>query len=155
MGSVVLTLIRSQQNAADQKKGKAEAESDLSHSAVKAGPFTMSSSGAATQDDPDRTKGSYNQTMGSAKETVGNIFGAQGLKNEGRQQNAEGQGQEAKGQLNDYGSGIAGRVQGTLGGAASGLMGDKSEQARYQEMHDKSKTQQRGAEHDIQKQADA
>lgn len=93
--------------------------------------------------------------MGSAKETVGNLLGAQGLKREGQQQNADGQGQEAKGQLNDYGSGISNRVQGAVGGAVSSMTGNKEHQAEYQNMHDKGKTQQRGAEYDIQKQAGA
>ena len=46
-----------------------------------------------------------------------------GLKREGQQQNAEGKGQESKGQLNDLSSGVADRVQGTVGGAVAGLTG--------------------------------
>lgn len=46
------------------------------------------------------------------------------LKREGQQQNAEGKGQESKGQLNDLGSGVADRVQGTVGGAVAGLTGE-------------------------------
>jgi hypothetical protein len=42
-----------------------------------------------------------------------------------------------------------------VGGAASARVGDKDEQARYQDMHDQGKTQQRSAENDIQKRADA
>lgn len=47
------------------------------------------------------------------------------------------------------------RVQGTVGGAVAGLTGDRSGQEHYEELHDKGKTQQRGAEHDISKQAEA
>jgi hypothetical protein len=42
-----------------------------------------------------------------------------------------------------------------LGNAVAGVTGDRSKQAEYQRQHDIGKTQQRGAEHDIQKQADA
>lgn len=76
----------------------------------------------------------------------------QDLKRAGAQQNAEGKGQEAQGQLNDYGSGIANRAQGAIGGAVAGITGDRDAQLRAQEQHDKGKTQQRGAEHDIVKQ---
>lgn len=86
---------------------------------------------------------------------IGNAFGAEGLKQEGMRQNQEGKAQEAKGQMSDLGSGVADRVQGSIGGAVSSLTGDKEGQARYQEMHDAGKTTQRGAEYDIQKQAEA
>lgn len=77
------------------------------------------------------------------------------MKSAGRQQNLEGQQQEAKGQISDYGSGIASRAQGVVGGAVAGLTGDKEGQAHYEKMHDEGKALQRGAEHDIQKQAEA
>ena len=115
----------------------------------------MSSSGGISTDDPRRTEGSYNQTIGSAKETIGNAFGAESLKKEGQQQNAEGKGQEAEGQLADYGSGIKDRVKGTAGGIAAGVTGDREKQEKYQLQHDDAKAQQRSAEHDIRKQADA
>lgn len=79
----------------------------------------------------------------------------QSLKQQGHQQNLDGQEQEARGQLNDLGSGIADRATGTVGGAIAGLTGNKAAQAEYQKQHDAGKTQQRGAEHDIQKQAEA
>lgn len=79
----------------------------------------------------------------------------QNLKQTGRQQNLDGQEQEAKGQLNDFGGGIANRAQGTIGGAVAGLTGDKEERERYDKQRAEGKTQQRGAEHDIQKQAEA
>ena len=79
----------------------------------------------------------------------------QNLKQAGRQQNLEGQQQEAKGQLNDFGSGLAGRAQGAIGSAVSGLTGDQAGHAHYEQMRAEGKTQQRGAEHDIQKQAEA
>lgn len=62
---------------------------------------------------------------------------------------------EAKGQLSDFGSGLADRAQGTLGSTAAAFTGDKAEQARYEQMRAEGKTQQRSAEHDIQKQAEA
>lgn len=77
------------------------------------------------------------------------------MKQSGRQQNIEGQEQEAKGQLNDFGSGLAGRAQGAVGSAISSITGDKSGQEHYEQMRAEGKTQQRGAEHDIQKQHDA
>ena len=75
------------------------------------------------------------------------------MKKSGREQNLEGQQQEAKGQLNDLGSGMADRVSGTLGSAVAGVTGNKAASAEYQKQHDTGKAQQRGAEHDIQKQA--
>lgn len=67
----------------------------------------------------------------------------------------EGQEQEARGQLSDLGSGMADRVTGTVGGAVAGLTGNKAAQAEYEKQHNTGKTQQRGAEADIQKQAEA
>lgn len=46
-------------------------------------------------------------------------------------------------------------MSGTLGGAVAGVTGDTAAQREYQKQHDQGKTQQRGAEHDIQKQASA
>lgn len=77
------------------------------------------------------------------------------MKTQGRQQNLEGRDQEAKGQVNDLTSGVGNRVKGTVGGAVAGLTGDRSEQERYNEQRAEGKTQQRGVEHDLQKQADA
>lgn len=77
----------------------------------------------------------------------------QDLKRKGAAQNAEGKGQEAQGQLNDLGSGIGNRVAGTVGGAVAGISGDREAQIEAQKQHDIGKTQQRGAEHDIQKQS--
>ncbi|KAJ8129111.1 hypothetical protein O1611_g4520 [Lasiodiplodia mahajangana] len=93
--------------------------------------------------------------MGSAKEALGGLVGSEGLKAAGRNQNQEGQNQEAKGQVNDYVSGIGDRVTGTMGAAVAGLTGNQKAQSDYQEQHDSGKTQQRGAEHDIKKKADA
>jgi len=76
----------------------------------------------------------------------------QDLKRAGAQQNAEGKGQEAQGQLNDFGSGVANRVSGAVAGAAAGITGDRDAQLEAQKQHDIGKTQQRGAENDIQKQ---
>ncbi len=43
-------------------------------------------------------------------------------------------------------------MTGTVGGAFAGVAGDREAQLRAQEQHDVGKTQQRGAEADIQKQ---
>lgn len=152
------------------KQQKAEAEYDASHATTKLPGMTASASGVA-KDHPDRAAGSWNQTVGSAKEAVGGLVGSENLKQQGRQQNLvsatppmsgasahkqqEGREQEARGQLNDYASGAADRVAGAVGGAVAGVTGDRAKQAEYQSQHDTGKTQQRGAEYDIQKQAEA
>ena len=83
---------------------------------------------------------------------LGNLGGAEGLKEEGVQQNREGKGQEAQGQLSDLGSGMGDRAKGALGGAVAGLTGNKEDQEKYRLQHDDGKTQQRSAEADIEKQ---
>ncbi|KAE8445501.1 hypothetical protein EG329_013391 [Mollisiaceae sp. DMI_Dod_QoI] len=140
------------QNAGEAKKDKAQFENDASHATAKIGNVSASSSGAVTKDDPNRTEGSWNQTVGSAKETLGGLVGSQDLKNAGSRQNAEGKSQEAQGQLNDFGSGIADRVTGAVQGGVAGITGDREAQLEAQKKHDVGKTQQRGAEADIQKQ---
>ncbi|KAK3178548.1 hypothetical protein OEA41_000685 [Lepraria neglecta] len=139
----------------DAKKDQAATEKEASNTFGKLGPVAASGSGGVSFDDPRRQEGSYNQTMGSAKETIGGLFGAEGLKKEGQQQNAEGKGMEAEGQLADFGSGMKDRVQGTLGGMAAGITGDREAQQKHQLQHDDGKTQLRSAQADIQKQADA
>ncbi|KAF2972411.1 hypothetical protein GQX73_g1054 [Xylaria multiplex] len=146
-------------NTTDQTKGeakqhKADAENDASQATVKIPGFTATASGVS-KDDPDRTAGAYAQTVGSAKETLGGLIGSESLKASGRQQNQEGQEREAKGQAKDYVSGVGDRVTGTIGSAVAGITGNQKAQADYQEQHDSGKTQQRGAEHDIKKKADA
>ncbi|KAL2127022.1 hypothetical protein VTI74DRAFT_11470 [Chaetomium olivicolor] len=136
------------------KQQKAQAEYDASHSAVKV-PGATVSSGAVAKDDPNRSEGSWNQTIGSAKEFVGGLVGNESLKQSGREQNLSGQEQEARGQVKDYTSGVGDRVSGAVGSAVAGLTGDRAKQAEYQDRHDTGKAQQRGAEHDIQKQAEA
>ena len=136
----------------DLKKDKATAEQDASHTVGKIGPYAVSGSGGLAQDDPRRQEGSWNQTVGSGKEMVGNALGLDGMKKEGEEQNAAGKGMEAEGQLSDFGSGIKDRAQGALGGIGAGITGDREQQEKYQRMHDDGKTQQRSAEHDIQKQ---
>ncbi|KAK2595137.1 hypothetical protein QQS21_007163 [Conoideocrella luteorostrata] len=147
-------------NTGDQVKGDtkqeaAKVEHDASQAAVKVPGATISSDGGVSKDHPDRSAGSWNQTIGSAKETVGGLVGSENLKTTGREQNLEGQQQVAKGQLSDLGSGIGSRVQGTVGGAVSGLTGDKEGQAHYDQMRADGKAQQRGVEHDLQKKAEA
>ncbi|KAH0848753.1 hypothetical protein AYO21_09884 [Fonsecaea monophora] len=140
---------------AEEYKNKGAAESDLSHTAAKAGPFTISSTGAPAKDNSERTQGQWDQTVGSAKETIGNLVGSEDLKQQGREQNLQGQGKEAKGQLSDLGKGISDRTQGAVGSAVASLTGDRSEQAKYNEIHDEGKTRQRGVELDLDKQAAA
>ncbi|RDA87170.1 hypothetical protein CP532_4294 [Ophiocordyceps camponoti-leonardi (nom. inval.)] len=147
-------------NTADQNKGEArkeeaKAEHDASQAAIKVPGATLSSSGAVVKDDENRSQGSWNQTVGSAKEAVGGLVGSESLKETGREQNLEGQKQEAKGQLSDMGSGLANRAQGTVGGAVAGLTGDKKGQEHYEQMRAEGKSQQRGVEHDMQKQVEA
>ncbi|KAF2470046.1 uncharacterized protein BDR25DRAFT_226729 [Lindgomyces ingoldianus] len=138
---------------AEDKKLTGDVERDLSHSAAKAGPFTVSPSGGIAKDDPNRTAGSWNKTVGSAKEAVGGLLGAEGLKQEGIRQNKEGQGQEAQGQLSDLGKGISDRVGGTIGGAVAGLTSNPAARNEAQKQHDDGKARQRGVEADLQKQA--
>lgn len=134
-GIASITGSAGDQANADQAKAKAEAEKDLSHSAAKAGPFTISSSGAPAKDNSDRTEGQYDQTMGSVKEALGNLTGNENLKTQGREQNMQGQGQEAKGQLSDLGQGISDRVGGTVGSAYATLTGNKAAEEVYQQQH--------------------
>ncbi|KAF7509368.1 hypothetical protein GJ744_008091 [Endocarpon pusillum] len=152
-GIASMTGNTSDKAKAEQTRAHASAEHSASESAVKVGPLTLGSSGAAAKDSPDRSRGAWDQTVGSGKETLGNLVGSEGLKREGREQNLQGQGQEAKGQLADFGQGVGDRVAGTVGGAAAALVGDRNEQTRWQERHDEGKTRQRGAELDMDKAA--
>ncbi|KAK4219121.1 putative cruciform dna recognition protein [Rhypophila decipiens] len=136
------------------KQEKADAEYDASHATAKLGPVTVTTSGV-TKDHPDRSAGSWNQTVGSAKEAAGGLVGSESLKQSGREQNREGQEQEAAGQVSDLASGTADRVTGTVGSAVAGLTGDRAKKAEYQKQHDTGKTQQRGVEHDLNKEAEA
>jgi uncharacterized protein YjbJ (UPF0337 family) len=139
------------QRQAEDKKAHAELEHDASRAAAKAGPFNLSSSGAATVDNKDRRDGKADQVIGSGKEFVGNVVGSDSLKREGRDQNTEGQGQEAAGQLKDFTSGVANRVTGTIGAAVSGLTGNTQAKSDFENQHDKGKTSQRGVEAEVQK----
>ncbi|CAK7220838.1 hypothetical protein SBRCBS47491_004325 [Sporothrix bragantina] len=150
-----LTGNTSQEASGEAKKDSAATEYDASHATVKGPGFTASSSGAVTKDDPDRASGSWNQTLGSAKEALGGVLGSESLKASGREQNRAGQEQEARGQINDLVSGASDRVKGAVGGGIANLTGNPQAEADYQKQHDIGKTQQRGAEVDIQKQADA
>lgn len=143
-GIASITGSAGDQANANQSKAKAEAEKDASHTAAKAGPVTLSSSGAPAVDNEDRTQGQWNQTVGSAKETLGGLLGNENLKQQGREQNREGQGQEAKGQLSDLGSGIGDRVSGTVGGAIAGLSGNTAAQQAYKDQHVSASFHSRG-----------
>lgn len=146
------TYAHTLQAKGEAHKARGAAEGDASHTAGKAGPISFTSSGGVATDDQRRTQGQYDQTVGSAKETLGNLVGAEGLKRDGAEQNAMGKGTEAEGQLADFGSGVADRVKGAVGGATAGLTGDREKQQQYQLQHDDGKAAQRGAEIDIQKQ---
>lgn len=141
----------STQASGTQKQDKASLESDASHATLKGPGFTATTSGIAA-DDPRRQEGAWNQTIGAAKETVGGLFGAEGLKREGIEQNANGKGMEAQGQLSDLGKGVGDRVGGTVGGVVAGVVGDREMKREAEIRHDQGKTLQRGAEADIQKQ---
>ena len=78
-------------------------------------------------------------------------MGADGLRQQGIEQNRQGKEQEAKGQLSDLGQGIGDRVAGTVGGAVAGLSGNKDAQKKFQDQHDDGKTAQRSVESDIQR----
>ncbi|KAF1833414.1 hypothetical protein BDW02DRAFT_552674 [Decorospora gaudefroyi] len=138
----------------ENRKDRADAEHDLSHTAAKAGPISVTPGGGVAKDDPDRTQGSWNQNMGATKEAIGGFIGAEGLKQEGIQQNKEGKGQEAAGQVNDLGKGIGNRLGGTVGGAVAGLTGNEAQKEEAQRQHDDGKARQRGVEADLQKQAE-
>ncbi|KFY09439.1 hypothetical protein V492_05494 [Pseudogymnoascus sp. VKM F-4246] len=146
-----LTGSTADSNAGQAKQDKANLEDAASHATLKGPGFTATADGVS-KDDPNRQKGAWNQTIGAGKEAVGGLVGSEDLKRAGQEQNAQGKGQEAQGQLNDLGSGVAGRVSGAVGGAVAGLTGDRDAQLEAQRKHDDGKAQQRGAEHDIQKQ---
>lgn len=150
----MLTSFLSQAQGQERQK-EGQAEHDASHAAAKLGNYSVSSSGAVTKDNPDRSAGQWNQTVGAAKESLGGLVGSQSLKQSGRQQNLEGQQQEAQGQLTDFAAGVGNRVQGAVGGAVAGFTGDQEGQKHYEQLHAEGKTRQRGAEYDIQKEADA
>lgn len=175
-----LTGSTADQSAGQSKQASASNEHQASEASAKAGPYTLSSTGAVAKDDPNRTQGSWNQTVGAAKESIGNLIGAQGLKQEGirkfssspppskprkrrandpsrcaTEQNKEGKAQEAQGQLSDLGAGIGDRVKGTVGGAAAALTGDSVKQEASRAQHDQGKSLQRGVELDLNKQAGA
>jgi uncharacterized protein YjbJ (UPF0337 family) len=113
----------------------------------------VSPSGGVAKDDPNRSAGSWNQNVGAAKEALGGFVGAEGLKQEGIQQNREGKGQEAQGQLSDLGKGVQDRVGGTIGGAVAGITGNAAQKTEAQRQHDEGKARQRGVEADLQKEA--
>jgi len=147
-----LTGSTADKNAGEQKQDQAKATNEASHTAAKVGPYTASTTGAVTKDDPNRSQGAWDQTLGSGKEFVGGLIGSENLKRQGQEQNASGKAQEAKGQLSDLTSGAADRFAGAVGGTVAGITGDRDAQLKAQQQHDAGKTQQRGAEIDIQKQ---
>jgi len=138
-------------NEGETTKQQGEAEHTASHITAKFGPYSADpNTGATAKDDPDRSTGSWDQTIGSAKESLGNLVGNENLRRTGAEQNASGKSQEAKGQLRDLGQGISDRAQGALGSIGAAVTGDRSEEAKWRDVHDEGKVRQRGAEADIQ-----
>ncbi|KAL6708524.1 hypothetical protein ACN47E_002505 [Coniothyrium glycines] len=136
----------------ENRKTTAAAERELSHSAAKAGPYTLSASGGVAKDSPDRSAGSWNQSVGAAKEALGGFVGAEGLKQEGIRQNQEGKAQEAAGQVDDFGKGVVDRVGGKVESVVAGAMGDEEGRVEALRRHDEGKARERGVEADLQKQ---
>ncbi|KAB8232580.1 hypothetical protein BDV23DRAFT_146483 [Aspergillus alliaceus] len=146
-------------NTATQAEGEstqrnAEDEHDASHTTAKMGPISADpNTGAVAKDREQRATGSWDQTVGSAKESLGNLIGNENLRKAGEDQNLRGKGAEAEGQLKDFGEGAADRLQGGLGKVAAAATGDRSEEAKWTQVHDEGKVKQRGAELDMQKHA--
>lgn len=79
-GIAAVTGNPSDKSQAEQTHDKAAAEANASEAALKAGPYTVSSTGAVAKDSQERSQGQWDQTLGSLKETVGNLTGNQNLK---------------------------------------------------------------------------
>lgn len=140
------------QNKGEAAQAQAAAQDENSHTTAKLGPVAADpNTGATATDNSQRSTGSWDQTVGSAKESVGNLIGNESLRQAGVQQNAAGKEQEARGQLKDLGEGLQDRAQGTIGGIAAAVTGDREQEKKFQDMHDEGKTRQRGAEADITK----
>ncbi|KAE8364030.1 hypothetical protein BDV27DRAFT_129139 [Aspergillus caelatus] len=138
----------------DASQQKAAAEHDASHTTAKLGPFSADpNTGATAKDREQRSTGAWDQTVGSAKESLGNLIGNENLRKEGEDQNLRGKGAEAEGQLKDFGEGAADRLQGGIGKVAAAATGDRTEEAKWTQVHDEGKVKQRGAELDMQKHA--
>ena len=75
--SSALYILTNKQSAGETRKDKAQLENDASHATAKLGNYSVSSSGAITKDDPNRSEGSWNQTIGSAKSAVGGLVGSE------------------------------------------------------------------------------
>ncbi|QSZ32858.1 hypothetical protein DSL72_002438 [Monilinia vaccinii-corymbosi] len=131
-----------------EKSHQATLKNEASHAGASLGGYSVSSSGAVAENDPARQQGAWNQTVGSGKEFVGGVLGSEGLKREGREQNAEGRGQQAQGQVRDLGTGVKDRVQGFVGAAVAG---GEEERQRRRDQHDVGKSLQRGVESELTK----
>ncbi|KAJ5626931.1 hypothetical protein N7528_004358 [Penicillium herquei] len=150
MGS--LTGDSSTQNKGEAAQEQAKVQDENSHTTAKLGPISADpNTGATATDNTQRSTGSWDQTVGSAKESLGNMIGNENLRQAGIQQNAAGKEQEARGQLKDFGEGLQNRAQGTIGGIAAAVTGDREQEKKFQDMHDEGKVRQRGAEADIAK----
>ncbi|KAJ5220246.1 hypothetical protein N7468_009450 [Penicillium chermesinum] len=142
----------STQAKGDLAQEQAKSQNEASHTTAKLGPVTADpNTGAVARDDPKRDTGSWDQTVGSVKEAAGNLTGIESLRRAGVEQNQAGKEQEAKGQLKDLGEGLQDRAEGTLGGIAAAVAGDREQEEKYRDIHDEGKTRQRGAEADINK----
>ncbi|KAJ5288767.1 hypothetical protein N7478_001797 [Penicillium angulare] len=147
-----LTGNSSTQAQGEAAKAQSEAQSENSHTTAKVGPVAADpNTGATATDNANRSTGSWDQTVGSAKESIGNLTGIESLRQAGVEQNAAGKEQEAKGQLKDFGEGLQNRAQGTVGGLAAAITGDREDEQKYKDIHDEGKVRQRGAEADMAK----
>ncbi|KAH6625140.1 hypothetical protein C7974DRAFT_336773 [Boeremia exigua] len=137
----------------ENRKSTATAEHTLSHTSATAGPITTTPAGGLATANPDRSAGAWNQNVGALKESIGGFVGAEGLKQDGIQQNAEGRGQEAQGQVRDLGKGVQDRVGGVIGGAVAGVVGNEAQKEEARRQREDGKARVRGVEADLQKQA--
>ncbi|KAH8424333.1 tryptophan 2,3- dioxygenase [Aspergillus melleus] len=138
----------------EETKAQAAQEHEASHTTAKVGSVTADpNTGATATDNPKRNNGTWDQTVGSAKESLGNLTGYEGLRREGVEQNSRGKAAEAEGQLKDWGEGMKDRAQGGLGKVAAAAKGDRTEEQKWEAMHDQGKVQQRGAEADMERRA--
>jgi uncharacterized protein YjbJ (UPF0337 family) len=109
-----------------------------------------------SEEGPQRKQGGqWNQTIGATKEAVGGFFGAEQMKQEGREQNIRGQQQEAQGQVKNMVGGVADRVQGSVGSTVAGAMGNKDAQHKFDEQLESGKAALSSEQQNLQREADA
>jgi len=114
-----------------------------------AGPFSATSKGGVAKENSDRTEGSWNSTVGEGKEKVGNFVGSDSLRKSGVEQNAQGVGQKAAGQFKDTAQGLGESIQGNVGGAAAGLVGNNVEKEKLYRKAEDGKARLAGVHNDV------